>query len=121
MTGTVLNTGESRGIGAATARLAARRGYAVAINYRTEAGRAEALVHEIRGEGGQAVAVRADVAQQDQVTRLLQEVDERLDREPVARVADEDAMSCMLRPRRRRTGLRPLTESRRWLGSRQCC
>jgi NAD(P)-dependent dehydrogenase (short-subunit alcohol dehydrogenase family) len=80
MTGTMLITGGSRGIGAATARLAARRGYAVAINYRAETERAEALVHEIRGGGGQAVAIRADVSQQDQVTRLFQEVDERLGR-----------------------------------------
>jgi NAD(P)-dependent dehydrogenase (short-subunit alcohol dehydrogenase family) len=57
-----------------------RGGYAVAINYRAETERAEALVHEIQGGGGQAVAIRADVSQQDQVTRLFQEVDERLGR-----------------------------------------
>ena len=80
MTDTVLITGGSRGIGAATARIAARDGYAVAINYRAEAERAEALVHDIHGDGGQAIAIRADVSQQDQVRRLFQEVDQRLGR-----------------------------------------
>jgi NAD(P)-dependent dehydrogenase (short-subunit alcohol dehydrogenase family) len=80
MTGTVLITGGSRGIGSATARLAARRGYAVAINHRAEAERAEALVAEIDQTGGKAVAVRADVAQQSEVERMFGEVDERLGR-----------------------------------------
>ena len=80
MTGALLITGGSRGIGAATARLAAQQGYAVAINYRAAADTAEALVQEIRAEGQQAVAVRADVSQQDQVERMFQEVDERLGR-----------------------------------------
>jgi NAD(P)-dependent dehydrogenase (short-subunit alcohol dehydrogenase family) len=80
MSGTVLITGGSRGIGAATARLAARQGYAVAINYRAGAERAEALVQELRDGGSHAVAIQADVAQQDQVARLFQEVDGRLGR-----------------------------------------
>ena len=80
MTGTVLITGGSRGIGAATARLAARHGYAVAINYRVERERAEALVAEIAQAGGKAVAVRADVAQQSEVERMFGEVGERLGR-----------------------------------------
>jgi NAD(P)-dependent dehydrogenase (short-subunit alcohol dehydrogenase family) len=78
MTGAVLITGGSRGIGAATARLAAQRGHAVAINYRVERERAEALVGEMSGAGGQAIAVQADVSQHDQVRRLFQEVDQRL-------------------------------------------
>jgi NAD(P)-dependent dehydrogenase (short-subunit alcohol dehydrogenase family) len=80
MSGTVLITGGSRGIGAATARLAARQGYAVAINYRAGTERAEALVHELRDGGSHAVAIQADVSQQDQVARLFQEVDDRLGR-----------------------------------------
>jgi NAD(P)-dependent dehydrogenase (short-subunit alcohol dehydrogenase family) len=80
MTGTVLITGGSRGIGAATARLAAQQGYGVAINYRVERERAEALVAEIEQAGGKAVAVRADVAQQSEVERMFGEVDRRLGR-----------------------------------------
>jgi NAD(P)-dependent dehydrogenase (short-subunit alcohol dehydrogenase family) len=79
-TGTVLITGGSRGIGAATARLAARRGYAVAINYRVERERAEAVVGELEQAGGKAVAVQADVARQSEVERMFGEVDERLGR-----------------------------------------
>jgi NAD(P)-dependent dehydrogenase (short-subunit alcohol dehydrogenase family) len=75
--GAVLITGGSRGIGAATARLAARQGYRVAINYRTDGQKAEALLGEIRASGGEAIAVQADVAGEDQVTRMFWEVDER--------------------------------------------
>jgi NAD(P)-dependent dehydrogenase (short-subunit alcohol dehydrogenase family) len=75
MTGIVLITGGSRGIGAATARLAARDGYAVAINYRAAQGKAEALVAEIERDGGRAIAVQADVAAQDQVEAMFRAVD----------------------------------------------
>ena len=78
MTGVLLITGGSRGIGAATARLAARQGYRVAINYRTNGENADALLEEIRAARGEALAVQADVAVEDQVTRLFREVDERL-------------------------------------------
>lgn len=74
----MLITGGSRGIGAATARLAARRGYAVCINYRCGRQAAEALRDEIRGDGGEAIAVAADVSREDEVERLFAEVDERL-------------------------------------------
>jgi NAD(P)-dependent dehydrogenase (short-subunit alcohol dehydrogenase family) len=80
MSGVLLITGGSRGIGAATARFAAARGYAVAINYRAEAARAAVLVGEIKAAGGRAVAVRADVARQDEVERMFAEMDERLGR-----------------------------------------
>jgi NAD(P)-dependent dehydrogenase (short-subunit alcohol dehydrogenase family) len=80
MAGALLITGGSRGIGAATAHLAVQQGYAVAINYRTEAARAEALVGEIRACGGEAVAMQADVSQEDQVARLFHEVDQRFGR-----------------------------------------
>ena len=55
-------TGGSRGIGAATARLAAQRGYAVCVNYRKNQAAAEAVVAEIEAAGGTALAVGADVA-----------------------------------------------------------
>jgi NAD(P)-dependent dehydrogenase (short-subunit alcohol dehydrogenase family) len=78
MTGILLITGGGRGIGAATARLAAERGYAVAVNYARERERAEALVAAIERAGGRAIAVQADVSQQDQVVRMFRTVDDRL-------------------------------------------
>jgi NAD(P)-dependent dehydrogenase (short-subunit alcohol dehydrogenase family) len=74
----VLVTGGSRGIGAATARLAAERGYAVAINYITNRAAAEVLVREIEDAGRSAIAVQADVASEGEVCRLFDEVDRRL-------------------------------------------
>ncbi|OBY89243.1 NAD(P)-dependent oxidoreductase [Pseudomonas sp. AU11447] len=72
----MLITGASRGIGAATALLAAERGYAVAINYRREREAAEALVAQITGAGGKARAFAADVANEGDVLQLFREVDE---------------------------------------------
>jgi NAD(P)-dependent dehydrogenase (short-subunit alcohol dehydrogenase family) len=75
MTKVLLITGGSRGIGAATARLAAQKDWAVAINYREARDRAEALVAEIEREGGRAIAVQADVASQEQVEAMFHAVD----------------------------------------------
>lgn len=74
----LLITGSSRGIGAATALLAARAGYAVCINYVRGAEAAEALCARIVAEGGQAIAVQADVGDEAQVARLFDEVDAKL-------------------------------------------
>ena len=68
-------TGGSRGIGAATARLAARRGHAICINYRTSKDEAETLAEEIRAGGGDAIAVQADVAEERQVEALFAAAD----------------------------------------------
>jgi NAD(P)-dependent dehydrogenase (short-subunit alcohol dehydrogenase family) len=76
----VLVTGGGRGIGAATARLAAQRGYAVAVNYEHDRESADAVVAEITGAGGRAIAVRADVASEADVFRLFHEIDSRLGR-----------------------------------------
>lgn len=76
----VLITGGSRGIGAATARLAAQKGYAVAINYVHDAKAADALVAELVNASGKAVAVQADVAKLDDVTRLFDETEAALGR-----------------------------------------
>ncbi|GKT16487.1 SDR family oxidoreductase [Acidovorax sp. SUPP2522] len=73
----VLVTGGSRGIGAATARLAARQGWAVAVNYARDAQAADAVVQAIREAGGQAIAVQADVAKEDEVVALFEAVDAR--------------------------------------------
>jgi NAD(P)-dependent dehydrogenase (short-subunit alcohol dehydrogenase family) len=67
----LLVTGAGRGIGAATARLAGRRGYAVCVNYLRDADAAQAVVADIIAGGGRAVAVQADVAEPAQVLRLF--------------------------------------------------
>jgi NAD(P)-dependent dehydrogenase (short-subunit alcohol dehydrogenase family) len=66
-------TGGGRGIGAATARLAAQRGYTVCVNYARDRASADALAREIGG-----IAVQADVAVQSQVLRLFEETDRKL-------------------------------------------
>lgn len=68
---TVLITGASRGIGAATARLFAQKGWAVAVNYRNSRDAAEELVSEIRKNGGTALAIPADVGDPEQVEALF--------------------------------------------------
>jgi NAD(P)-dependent dehydrogenase (short-subunit alcohol dehydrogenase family) len=78
MPGTLLITGGSRGIGAATALLAAERGYAVAVNYLRDASAADAVVRGIRAAGGRALAVQADVSREDDVERLFATVDRDL-------------------------------------------
>jgi NAD(P)-dependent dehydrogenase (short-subunit alcohol dehydrogenase family) len=71
----VLVTGASRGIGAATALLAARQGWAVAVNYSRQAQAAEEVVQQILSEGGQAMALQADVSDEDQVLRMFEAID----------------------------------------------
>ena len=57
----VIITGASRGIGAATAKLLAKQGYAVCVNYRAQAEAAAQVVREIEEVGGKAIAIKADV------------------------------------------------------------
>lgn len=73
----VLITGASRGIGAATARIAAARGYTVVVNFAARVDAATTLVNEIAAAGGEAFAVQADVGREDDVLRLFEEVDRR--------------------------------------------
>jgi len=75
MQNVVLVTGASRGIGAATALLAARQGWAVAVNYSRQAQAAEEVVQQILSEGGQAMALQADVSDEDQVLRMFEAID----------------------------------------------
>jgi len=76
----LLVTGASRGIGAATALLAARQGWAIAVNYSQNAAAAEAIVKQIKAEGGQAVSIQADVGDEAQIKHLFTQVDTQLGR-----------------------------------------
>ena len=80
MTGVLIITGGGRGIGAATAVEAGRRGYAVCVNYRERSDRADAVVAEIRDAGGTALAVQADISQEPDIIRLFETVDDKLGR-----------------------------------------
>lgn len=75
MSKVMIVTGGGRGIGAATARLAAQRGYAVCVNYRKDAEAAENLARAIKG-----IAVQGDVASEQDVVRLFRTVDDKLGR-----------------------------------------
>lgn len=74
----VLITGASRGIGAATAQLAAARGYRVVVNYHANRQAADAVVSAIEHDGGQAIAIGADVASESDILRMFDVVDREL-------------------------------------------
>ena len=80
MNPTLLVTGGSRGIGAATALLAAQRGYAVAVNFTTNSLAADEVVRQIRAQGGNAITVQADVGDEAQVMAMFQKIDAKLGR-----------------------------------------
>ncbi len=74
----MLVTGGSRGIGAATALIAAARGWRIALSYQSNAAAADEVVRKIRAAGGTAIAVQADVGVEADVLRLFKTVDEQL-------------------------------------------
>lgn len=76
----ILVTGASRGIGAATAVLAAVRGYAVGVNYHSDAQAAEAVVGRIERAGGKAIAIQADVVREEDVLGMFDACEQRLGR-----------------------------------------
>ena len=78
MAGVLVVTGASRGIGEATAIAGAARGYAICVNYRSDAERADAVVARITEGGGNAIAVPADVSREEDVVNLFSAVDEAL-------------------------------------------
>ena len=73
-----LITGSGRGIGAATALLAAKRGYAVCVNYVSREERARSIADEIRAGGGRAMLVQADTADEGAVVAMFEAVDREL-------------------------------------------
>ena len=76
----VLITGGSRGIGAASALLAARQGWAVAVNYASNSLAADEVVRQIQQAGGQAITVQADVADEAQVLAMFGKIDAKFGR-----------------------------------------
>lgn len=78
MAGVMVITGGGRGIGAATARLAAKRGYSVCVNFLRDRASADRVVQDIRGEGGTAIAVAGDVSLEKDVLSLFRECDRSL-------------------------------------------
>jgi NAD(P)-dependent dehydrogenase (short-subunit alcohol dehydrogenase family) len=76
----LLVTGASRGIGAATAKLAAQRGYTVAVNYASNRAAADDVVRAIQEGGGRALAIQGDVAHEDQILAMFERIDRELGR-----------------------------------------
>jgi len=74
----IVITGASRGIGAATARLAAGRGYSVCVNYRSNRTGADVVVRDVERAGQRAIAIQGDVTIEDDVVRLFGTVDREL-------------------------------------------
>jgi 3-oxoacyl-[acyl-carrier protein] reductase len=70
-------TGASRGVGAATALVLAEHGYRVVVNHRASAPKAEEIVATITGAGGEAVAIKADVTVPNDVTAIVDEINQR--------------------------------------------
>ncbi|MFZ0300296.1 MAG: SDR family NAD(P)-dependent oxidoreductase, partial [Candidatus Sulfotelmatobacter sp.] len=70
--GAIIITGASRGIGAAIAKLAAARGFSVAVNFATGKAEAGAIAEEIIAADGRACAIQADVAREEDVIRLFE-------------------------------------------------
>ncbi|MGM8850038.1 SDR family oxidoreductase [Salinicola halophyticus] len=71
-------TGAGRGIGAATAIMAAQKGYAVAVNYRSDKASADKVVAEIESDGGRAIAIQADVVDEAAIVAMFETVDREL-------------------------------------------
>jgi NAD(P)-dependent dehydrogenase (short-subunit alcohol dehydrogenase family) len=77
MSRVALITGASRGIGAATARVLAEQKFRVVVNYRSSAEQADEVVQAVTAAGGEAVAIRADVTEPDDVTAMVDETNDK--------------------------------------------
>jgi NAD(P)-dependent dehydrogenase (short-subunit alcohol dehydrogenase family) len=89
--GTLIVTGGSRGIGAAVAVLAGRRGYAVAVNFATGRDQATRVVDEIVAGGGRALAIQADISDEAQIVRLFETAEREL--EPIKALVNNAAIT----------------------------
>ena len=78
--GTLIVTGGGRGIGAAAARLAAQQGYAIAVNYRENESTAASVAREIEQGNGRAIAIQADISEEEEVVRLFETAERKLGR-----------------------------------------
>lgn len=76
--GSLIVTGASRGIGAATARLAGKAGWQVCVNYSRHRDEADAVVQAIEASGGRAIAVRADMADEAAIVAMFERCDHEL-------------------------------------------
>ncbi|SIN89316.1 SDR family oxidoreductase [Salinivibrio sp. ES.052] len=77
---TVLITGGGRGIGASTAKLFARNGYVVFINYRSNHQAASRVANDIKADGGECYPIQADVSKEEDAIKLFSSVDQRVDK-----------------------------------------
>ena len=108
--GTLLVTGGSRGIGAAICRLAAKEGYAVAVNYHSHEEAASKLVAEIRQTGGRAAAIQADIGREADIVQLFQNAEQLLG--PLVALVNNAAITGGFSARGRRCGgFRPRMEA----------
>lgn len=78
--GTLIVTGGGRGIGAAIARLAARQGFAVAVNYLSNEGAASSVVSEIEADHGRACSIQADVSREREAVQMFEIAERKLGR-----------------------------------------
>jgi len=76
----LLITGAGRGIGAATAKLAAAQGYDVAINYQRDEAAAASVVSAAKAAGRRGIAIKGDMAREDDIARMFKTVDDELGR-----------------------------------------
>jgi NAD(P)-dependent dehydrogenase (short-subunit alcohol dehydrogenase family) len=91
----VLVTGGSRGIGRATCKLLASKGYKVALNYCTNKEKADQVIQEITEQGGMAVAFQADVSDEQQVQQLFQDIHDKFQTYPTGLVNNAAVMEPM--------------------------